>query len=105
MSKKNCDKYGRFRSKTIAFRVTPEENELINSNAAISGLSKQEFLTSNMLKHTIVVKGTPKVYLGLKTQLEKLESTFRENVKMESLDKEKLELIKAICDICDKMRD
>lgn len=104
MNKKNCDSYGRFRSKTIAFRVSPEENELINNYVAISGLTKQEFLTSNMLKHTFVVKGTPKVYLGLKKQLEAVESAIKSNVKTDWLNKEQLELIKTIYDICDQMK-
>ena len=40
MSKKNLDRKGRWRSKTIAFRVSPEENEQINRYAEISGLTK-----------------------------------------------------------------
>ena len=53
MSKKNLDRKGRWRSKTIAFRVSPEENEQINRYAEISGLTKQDFLISNMLNKKI----------------------------------------------------
>ena len=37
MSHKNLDRRGRWRNKTIAFRVSPEENEAINIRAQISG--------------------------------------------------------------------
>ena len=43
MSAKNVDKYNRFRSITVGFRVSPEENEAINAAVALSGLCKQEY--------------------------------------------------------------
>ena len=64
MSRKNKDKYNRWRNITIAFRVTEEENALLNRMVKISGLTKQEYLTSNMLKRDIGVSGNPKVYKG-----------------------------------------
>lgn len=39
MSAKNLDNKGRFRSRTIGFRVSPEEDKLINSAVALSGLT------------------------------------------------------------------
>lgn len=70
MSKKNLDRKGRWRSKTIAFRVSPEENEQINQCAEISGLTKQEFLISNMLNKKINVVGNPKVHKALKKHMQ-----------------------------------
>ncbi len=43
MSAKNVDKHNRFRNITVGFRVSPEENELINKSVALSGLPKQEY--------------------------------------------------------------
>ena len=40
MSAKNLDSKGRFRAKTSGFRVSPEEEKLINSAVALSGLTK-----------------------------------------------------------------
>lgn len=37
MSAKNLDSKGRFRARTIGFRVSPEEDQLINSAVALSG--------------------------------------------------------------------
>lgn len=69
MTAKNRDNYKRWRSITIAFRVSPEENEQINAMVRMSGMSKQEYLTANMLHHTIIVMGNPKVYKALKAEM------------------------------------
>ena len=42
MSAKNLDNHNRWRSKTIAFRVSPEENEQIEIAVRLSGLTKQD---------------------------------------------------------------
>ena len=36
MSEKNRDNYNRWRCKTIAFRVSPEENELLEKQVRLS---------------------------------------------------------------------
>ena len=43
MSAKNVDKYNRFRSITVGFRVSPEEFDELNRAVALSGLPKQEY--------------------------------------------------------------
>ena len=69
MSAKNLDSKGRFRSRTIGFRVSPEEDELINSAVALSGLTKQDYIVKRLLNYDIVVQGNPRVYKALKNQL------------------------------------
>ena len=73
MSEKNYDSNGRWRSKTVAFRMSPEENEELNIRVKLSGLTKQEYLISRMLEKEIIVKGNPKVYIALKHQLERVQ--------------------------------
>lgn len=43
MSAKNRDNKNRWRNITVGFRVSPEENVLINKAVALSGLPKQEY--------------------------------------------------------------
>jgi len=43
MSAKNRDNKNRWRNITVGFRVSSEENELINRAVALSGLPKQEY--------------------------------------------------------------
>ena len=69
MSAKNVDKHNRFRCITVGFRVSPEENEHINTAVAMSGLSKQEYCYRRCLCREIVVQGNPRVYKALKDQL------------------------------------
>lgn len=42
MSAKNLDRHNRWRSKTIAFRMSPQEADVLDSNVRISGLTKQD---------------------------------------------------------------
>ncbi len=69
MSAKNLDNKGRFRNLTIGFRVSPEENKLINSAVTLSGLTKQDYIVKRLLCRDVVVQGNPKVYKALKNQL------------------------------------
>ncbi len=49
MSHKKCDSQNRFRSKTIAFRMSPEEADLLNDLVRISGYHKQGYLIDRVL--------------------------------------------------------
>ena len=69
MSAKNLDRHNRWRSKTVAFRVTPEENALIDIFARLSGRTKQDYITDRLLCREVVVQGNPRVYKALKEQL------------------------------------
>lgn len=70
MSAKNVDKYNRFRSVSVCFRVSPEEHETLNRIVALSGLSKQEYCYRKCTDTTIEVSGNPRVYKALKGELE-----------------------------------
>ena len=62
MSEKRYDNYNRWRSKTVAFRMSPEEADELNVQVALSGLSKQDYLIQCCLKHEIKVVCGRKVY-------------------------------------------
>ena len=44
MSAKNRDNHNRWRNKTVAFRVSPEEDEQIERFVKLSGLTKQDYI-------------------------------------------------------------
>lgn len=73
MSAKKLDNYERFRSKTVAFRVSPEEWKQVNLMVEVSGMTKQDYLVSKMLDRTITVKGGAKVYRGIVKCLEEIQ--------------------------------
>ena len=69
MSAKNLDNHNRWRNKTIAFRVSPEENEQIEIAVRLSGLTKQDYITRRLTGKDVVVQGNPRVYKALRDQL------------------------------------
>ena len=70
MSARNRDDHNRWRSITVGFRVSPEENEQINAAVALSGLPKQDYCYRRCMEREIVVQGNPRVYRALRTHLE-----------------------------------
>lgn len=49
MSAKNLDNKNRWRSKTIAFRMSPEEAQQLDVKVKLSGLTKQDYLIRRSL--------------------------------------------------------
>ena len=45
---------------TVAFRVSDEEAKLINDLVALSGLTKQDYITRRLLCRDVVVQGNPR---------------------------------------------
>ena len=69
MSAKNLDNCNRWRNKTVAFRVSPEESERIDKAVRLSGLTKQDYITRRLLCQDMVVQGNPRVYKALPNDL------------------------------------
>ncbi len=97
MSAKNVDKHNRFRSITVGFRVSPEENDQINKAVALSGLPKQEYCYRRCMERDIIVQPNPRVYKALKNQLsEVLEHLKQVEAGSEEMQEELLENISLI---------
>ena len=103
MSAKNCDNKNRWRNKTVAFRVSPEENEVLNAAVALSGLPKQEYCYRRCINRDVVVQGNPKVYKVLKDELKKV-LTELERISNSNVSDELLETIQLITTTLDGMR-
>lgn len=69
MSAKNMDKHNRWRSRQVAFRLSPEEADLLDIYVRLSGLTKQDYITKKLLDQEVVVQGNPRVYKALRDQL------------------------------------
>ena len=69
MSLKNRDNHNRWRNKTVAFRVSPEEDTQIEIFVKLSGLTKQDYITRRLTCKDVVVQGNPRVYKALKQEL------------------------------------
>ena len=62
MSTKNVDRHNRFRSITVGFRVSPEENEQLNRAVDLSGLPKQEYCYQKCMNRDITVAPNPRIF-------------------------------------------
>lgn len=69
MSLKVYDGQGRWRAKTVAFRISPEEDEQLEIAVKLSGLTKQDYIIRRVLERDIVVVGNPRVFKALRNQL------------------------------------
>lgn len=96
MSAKNLDSKGRFRAKTIGFRVSPEEDQLINSAVVLSGMTKQDYIVKRLLCRDVVVQGNPRVYKALKNQLTEVLAELKRIENGANIDTELLETIRLI---------
>ena len=96
MSAKNRDNKNRWRNITVGFRVSPEENELINRAVALSGLPKQEYCYRRCLNQDVVVQGNPRVYKALKNELAKVLNELKRLKKGDNVPEDLLEVIRLI---------
>ncbi|MDR1496458.1 MAG: hypothetical protein LBS67_06040 [Clostridiales Family XIII bacterium] len=66
---RSLDAKGRWRSLTVAFRMSPEENADINTRVRLSGLTKQEYMIRRLRERDVVVQGNPRVHKALRNQM------------------------------------
>ena len=74
MTAKTMDNHNRWRNKTVAFRMSPEEANQLDAFVQMSGLPKQEYLIQRALQREVVVNGNPRVYKGLRIQMEAIHA-------------------------------
>ncbi len=87
---KSLDYKGRWRNHTVAFRVSDEEAKLLNDLVALSGLTKQDYITRRLLCRDVVVQGNPRVYKALKNQMAAIHEELK---RMESISPDNDELL------------
>lgn len=99
MSLKNRDDHNRWRNKTIAFRVSPEEDKQIETYVRLSGLTKQDYITRRLTHKDIVVQGNPRVFKALQNQLADVLTELQRIEAGGEVNDELLDLIEMIADI------
>ena len=104
MSAKNRDEHNRWRNVTVAFRVSPEENTLIETAVRLSGLTKQDYITRRLTNRDVVVEGNPKVYKALRNELAAGADELQRIEAGASVDAELLKIIEMITMIMDGMK-
>ena len=105
MSLKNLDNHNRWRNKTVAFRVSPEEDEQLEAFVKMSGLTKQDYITRRLLCRDVVVQGNPRVYKSLRDQFATVLDELRRIEAGAGVEDELLDTIYFIAEIMDGMRE
>lgn len=67
-----CENSARKRSKTMAFRCTPEEHKLICEMAAWSGMLRQDYIIAKLTDTQVEVKPSVSVQKALRTSMAEL---------------------------------
>lgn len=69
MSRPIVEHKGRRRCKTVAFRISPEEADQLDLKVALSGLSKQDYITKCLLESKFTVSATVRMRKAMKEQI------------------------------------
>lgn len=104
MTKKNLDNHNRWRNRQVAFRLSPEEADLLDTKVRLSGLTKQDYIIKRLLEQKIVVVGNPRIYRMLKYELEDVLDQLRRIEAGQCLSTELLETIQLIVEILKQMK-
>ena len=105
MSLKNRDNKNRWRNKTVAFRVSPEEDAQIETAVRLSGLTKQDYITRRLLCREVVVQGNPRVYKALRNELAAVLAELQRIEAGDGVDEELMDNIELIAANMDGMRE
>ncbi len=105
MSLKNRDEHNRWRNKTVAFRVSPEEDKQIETYVRLSGLTKQDYITRRLTHRDIVVQGNPRVFKALRNQLAEVLADLQRIEAGSEVNDELLDVIEMIADIVGGLKE
>ena len=105
MSMKNLDRHNRWRNKTVAFRVSSEEDEQLEIFVKLSGLTKQDYIIRRLLERDVVVQGNPRVYKALRDELAAVLGELRRIEAGQGVRDELLDTIRMIATIMNGMQE
>lgn len=104
MSAKVKDDKNRWRNKTVAFRMSPEEAAQLDTLANLSGLTKQDYLIRRVLQKDVLVMGNPRVYKMLRDQLVAVLDELKRLDEIGSEQDELLDIILYIAEILNGLK-
>ena len=71
MSEKNRDAKNRWRTVTVAFRLSPEENEELTTRVKMCGCrTRQEYIIQSILHQKVVAIGNPLMLVSFRQNLQ-----------------------------------
>lgn len=101
---KTLDYKGRWRNRTVAFRVSEEEAKLIDDLVALSGLTKQDYIIRRLQCRDVVVQGNPRVYKALRNQMADIYEELKRLERCSEANDELLYTIQLIAETMNGLR-
>jgi len=105
MSLKVYDGQGRWRNKTVAFRISPEEDEQLEIAVRLSGLTKQDYIIRRLQDRAVVVQGNPRVHKALRNQLVAVLEELQRIESGKQVDDDLLDTIQLITATMDGLKE
>ena len=105
MTTKALDHKGHWRNLTVAFRLSPEENEAINQMVRLSGLTKQDYIARRLQQKDVVVHGNPRVYKALKCEMKQIAKELQRLSNAGEISEELHETIRIVVKIFNGMKE
>ena len=100
MSEKNMDSKNRWRNVTIAFRMSPEENEELDLRVKLCGYqTRQEYIIESVLHQKITAVGNPLMLVQFRKQLRGIEEELKRLTTLEDADEELFTPIRTMLEI------
>ncbi len=105
MSLKVYDGQGRWRSKTVAFRMSLEEDEQLERAVRLSGLTKQDYIIRRLQCRGVIVHGSPRVYKALRNELAAVLVELQQIESTDMVDDDLRDIIVMLANIMDGMKE
>lgn len=106
MSEKNRDNKNRWRNVTIAFHMSPEENEELNNRVKLSGFrTKQDYIIQSVLYQKVVAAGNPLMLVQFRQNLQRIEQELERIEKASDMDGELLTPIRSMLEILEGFKE
>ena len=106
MSEKNRDDKNRWRNVTVAFRMSPEENEELTQRVKMCGYrTRQEYIIQSVLHQQIVAAGNPLMLVSFRQNLQHIEAELERLQNAGDMDAELLTPIRTMLEILEAFRE
>ena len=102
---RSLDYQGRWRNKTVAFRVSEEEGKLLDDCVRLSGLTKQDYIIRRLLHREVVVQGNPRVYKALRNQMSEMYEEMRRMERSDEASEEFLYTLQLVAETLNGLRE
>ena len=101
---RTLDAKGRWRNRAVGFRVSEEEAKLIDTQVALSGLTKQDYIIRRLQCRDVVVQGSPRVYKALRNQMADIYEELKRLERCSEANDELLYTIQLIAETMNGLR-